>query len=146
MDPAQPTARQRELATRGEVITKCRLCGQGIAIPRWDAWNGFILQCPHCHGLHGKRWTSKSIVLASLFFNALSFFFTMRPRTAIPTLCAAALFTIGCNYVSDHFDLPLALDLVWSSIVILGPMIINAVVLVKHNSLLGESAHKRPSF
>jgi len=145
MNLIQPTASVPESLRSGEVIVPCRLCAKTIGVPRWDAWNGFILQCPHCRGLHGKPWRVKSTLLAGLLFNALSFFFTMRPRTAAPLLCITALFAIGCNYASDHVALPLALDIVWSSIVGLGPMIINGVILLKHNSLLDKSASQLTS-
>src|SRR5262245_59458633 len=109
MNLEYPTASLPDSMRAGEVIAQCRLCSKIIGVPRWDAWNGFILQCPHCYGPHARRWTIKPILFASLLFNALSFFFTMRPRTAAPFLCAAAVFAIGCNYLSDHLELPIAL-------------------------------------
>lgn len=96
----------------------------------WDRLNGFLVECPHCHGFHGRPWNIRGLALVSFLINALSFFFTARPAKALPLIVAwAAIFgwvlprSMGWG---DSAEIA-----VWS-VFMLGPMVINAVLLVRH--------------
>jgi hypothetical protein len=70
---------------------RCAHCGNAIAVSRWDRLNGFLVECPECHGFYGRRWNIRGLALASFLLNALSFFFTMRPGKAIAAIAAWVL-------------------------------------------------------
>src|SRR5258705_11899087 len=57
---------------------ECVHCHRPLGISSWDYWNGFLVVCPHCAGFHGKRWGFERTLLAGLFLNVFSFFFTLR--------------------------------------------------------------------
>ena len=117
---------------RGEVIKPCLHCGNKFGLKRWDSWNGFLVECPYCHGLHGKRWSIKNILWASFFFNAVSFLFTMRLRNGILLLLAFVGMAVGGNYLLDHYQISDMTAVAGASLFILAPMIINAFVLIRH--------------
>ena len=109
----------------------CVHCGTPIAFRRWDRLNGFLVECPNCHGYNGKRWNPRTVAIASLFFNALSFFFTMRPaRAAMATVvwvAAMALLLPRVEYAPDWLQAS-AFGLLF-----LGPVLINMALLVRHH-------------
>lgn len=119
-------------ARTGEIIHPCFHCGQQIALRRWDSWNGFLVECPHCHALHGKRWNIKVVLMAGFMFHALSFFFTMRPRQAFLSIAGFGLFAFTGNYILDHFQIPDIAAVAGAAVFMLGPLLVNAVLLIKH--------------
>lgn len=133
-----PQARLPEEAKPGQTIQPCLHCHQRLALSKWDSWNGFLVQCPNCGGLHGKRWNSRRVLLASFVFNAFSFLFTMRPAKAVIALMAFIVFAVAANFI-DSEKIPDLLEIVGGSIFLLGPMLINAIVLVKHERDLDNS-------
>ena len=130
--------KSEKATTLGNIIKPCLHCGKNLSLDRWDSWNGFLVRCPNCGGLHGKHWRIRNILFASILFNALSFPFTMRPRYAIIAVFSFVIFALVGNFllldrVSD------IVALVGVSIFMLGPTIINAAVLVKHEHDLDQS-------
>lgn len=110
----------------------CVHCNGPLAVGTWDKWNGFLVECPNCHAFHGKRWSVRPIAFASLFLNGLAFFFTMRPLRALAALITWALFIYLTVPRVDR-----AADWIQASLfgfVMLGPLIINMVLLVRHQS------------
>jgi hypothetical protein len=126
---------------RGHVLKRCFHCGKDLGLKKWDNWNGFLVECPHCHGLHGKRWGIRRTVLASFLFNALSFPFLMRPRSAMPMVIAFLGAAILGNLFLDR------LSNLWQvgavAIFMLSPMVLNGFVLVVHERDLDNSAPPR---
>ena len=133
-----PKATSPDQVKQGEIIKRCLHCSMDVSLKKWDSWNGFLVECPHCHGLHGKRWNIKRVLLASFLFNALSFLFTMRPRNAVLSLLGFIVVAVIGNYFLDRFP-----DLFQIALVIVfgfSPMLINAVILIKHERDLDGSA------
>ena len=127
-------------AKEGETIKPCIHCGSELALRKWDSRNGFLVQCPHCGGLHGKRWNIRRVLFASFLFNAFSFLFTMRPRNALLALLGFVVFAVVGDYLLDSDKIPDILEIVGVLVFILGPMLINAIVLIKHEHDLDNSA------
>jgi hypothetical protein len=69
-------------------VVACVHCKAPIAVSRWDRLNGFLVECPFCHGYHGRSWSMRSLGLISFLLNALSFAFTMRPARAAVAVVA----------------------------------------------------------
>ena len=108
----------------------CSHCGSPIAVPTWDRWNGFLLRCPHCRGFHGRAWNIRGLALASFLLNAVSFLFTMRPSKAIPVIILWSvtfwLLLPRSERWPDWEQATLFIAL------FVGPMVINAVLLIRH--------------
>jgi hypothetical protein len=133
-----PKASLPDQVKQGAIIKRCFHCGKDLSLKKWDSWNGFLVECPRCHGLHGKRWNIRRVLLASFLFSAFSFLFTMRPRNAALSLLGFIVAAIFGNFFLDRFP-----DLVQIVIVIVfffSPMLINAVILMKHERDLDDSA------
>src|SRR4051812_1050787 len=79
-ETSYPRAYLPQEAKHGETIKPCLHCGKDLAPKKWDSWNGFLVQCPHCGGLHGKHWNIGRVLFASFLFSALSFFLQYDPR------------------------------------------------------------------
>ena len=129
-------------AKQGTAIKSCLHCGNKLGVKKWDNWNGFLVECPHCHGLHGNRqniWNIRNVLFASFMFNAISFLFTMRLRTAIPLLLGFILVGFGGNYLLDHYEIPGLTAVAGASVFLLAPMVINAIVLIRRDSALDNS-------
>ena len=141
-DSTYPRAHLPQEAKQGETIQPCLHCGKNLALTKWDSWNGFLVQCPHCGGLHGKRWNIRRVLLASFVFNAFSFLFTMRPAKALLALTGFIVFAVVGNFVIDNETIPDLLEIAGAIIFILGPMLINAIVLIKHERDLDNSASR----
>lgn len=123
----------------GEVIKPCLHCGNKLGLKKWDSWNGFLVECPHCQGLHGKHWNIKYILWASLFFNAFSFLFTMRLPKGALLLLGFVLFALGGNYLLDHDQISGLVAVAGAALFIIAPVVINAVALVRHERDLERS-------
>ena len=136
---AYPKAGFSNELRRGEVKKPCCHCGNEIGIKRWYSWTGLLVRCPHCKKLHGEVWGIKSVLLISLLLNACSFFLTMYPKTAIKFFSGFVVLIIGFNNLSN-FELPMLLELGLFSVLIMGPMIINAVMLLRQRHFLSGQA------
>lgn len=119
-------------------VKPCLHCGNELGLKKWDSWNGFLVQCPHCGGLHGKRWNLRRLLLASLLFNAISFLFTMRPKRAAIALSVFVVLILG-SYLLIKDQIPDLVGMGYAILIILGPMILNAIVFIKHERDLAES-------
>ena len=64
----------------------------------------------------------------------------MRPAKAVPAVIAFIVFAIAGNYLIESNKIPDLLEIAGVIIFILGPMLINAVVLIKHERDLDNSA------
>jgi hypothetical protein len=126
-----------------EVIKSCSHCRNDFGLKKWDCWNGFLVVCPHCDGLQGRSWNIKSVLLASFFFHAVSFFFTLRLPKAIFAVLGFILVGFGGNYVLDHYQIPDLLAVIGAALFILAPMLINALILVLHERALDAVANHR---
>ena len=121
---------ERATPVNASLAIECVHCHNAIVVSRWDRMNGFLVECPHCHGYHGRAWNPRVIGFASIFLNALSFFFTMRPGRAFVALIVWA--------VAIYFLLPkteYAPDWIQATafiFVFLAPLIVNMALLVKH--------------
>ena len=138
-DTGYPRAHLPQQAKQGEKIQPCLQCGKQLAVTKWDSWNGFLVQCPHCGGLHGKRWNIRRVLLASFVFNAFSFLFTMRPPKSWIALLGFIVFAIVGNFLLDNETIPDLVEIAGGIIFLLGPMLINAIVLVNHERDLDKS-------
>jgi hypothetical protein len=133
--PSRVTA-QNESSRASSRLVPCVHCGKPIVIARWDRWNGFLVRCPSCNALHGKRWSIKAIALASVFLNVASFFFTMKPLRAITVIvvwCVAAFLI-----VPRVESAPDAVQATVIGLLILGPVLVNMVLLVRHRIRLDQ--------
>jgi hypothetical protein len=126
-------------AQQGAVIKPCFHCGNKLGLKRWDNWNGFLVECPNCLGLHGKRWNIKYVLMAGFMFNAISFLFTMRLRIAIPLLLGFIIVGFGGNYLLDHYEIPGLTAVAGASVFVLAPLVINALILIRHERDLDNS-------
>ena len=105
---------------------------------RWDDWNGFLVECPHCGGMHGKHWHIKRVMMASFVFNAVSFLFTMRPLYGVTWLAAFAAASVAGNFFLEA--LPDVVQIALAGAFLLGPMVVNGVVLVVHERGIDNSS------
>jgi hypothetical protein len=135
-----PTAMRGDSPNQQGVLRPCCRCGKFLKISRWDDWNGFLLRCPYCGGIHGKPWSAYWLLLASVLLNAFSLFFIMRWRRALPLFLGFALFDIVAGVALDHVELSETLKLVLLATSFLLPSIVNSILLLKH-----EMALKTPS-
>lgn len=125
-------------AKPGDLVKPCLHCGDKLGLKKWDSWNGFLVQCPHCGGLHGKRWKLGRIVLASFLFSGISFLFTMRPKRAAIALSVFVVLIL-VNYLLINDEIPDLVELGVGILIILGPLLINAIAFIKHERDLAES-------
>lgn len=135
----RPTAPARRVAAEsGGHARPCQYCRRSVTLSKWDDWNGFLVECPHCGKMLGKFWNIRRVLMASFVFNAFSFLFTMRPAYALPCLAGFAAAAVAGNFYLE--SLPDTLQIVLAVAFILGPMLVNAVVLVNHERGLADSA------
>lgn len=118
---------------------QCVHCEKPLGISSWDYIHGFLVLCPHCSGFHGKPWGLERPLLAGLFLNALSFFFLMRPRRALAALALFVAIGGALVYVAGQNEQNDALMIGSVSFVLLGPVLVNAVLLVRHQMRLDKS-------
>jgi hypothetical protein len=121
------------------VLRPCYQCGLPLRIGRWEDWNGFLFQCPHCERTHGKHWNAFAIMLASILLNALSFLFTMRWKLALPFLLGFVLLHVGLGIALNRNQLSGTLELLLMGTALLAPLAINAVLLLRHELTLGSA-------
>jgi hypothetical protein len=117
--------------TNGKTVKPCLHCGRNLTLSRWDSWNGFLVRCPSCGGMHGKRWNIRRVLFASVFFSAASFIFTMKPRIAVIAISVFLVCLLVGNYVLLD-RLSDIVQLVVVSIFLFAPAVINAAILAKH--------------
>ena len=121
---------ERVTPTNARAAVECVHCKAPIAVSTWDKFNGFLVECPSCHGFHGRRWNIRGLALASFLLNALSFLFTMRPGKA---LAAIAVWVLAFWLLLPRTETwPDWAQAVAFGTLMIGPMIINAVLLVRH--------------
>ena len=118
---------------------ECFHCRKTLGVSTWDYLNGFLVGCPHCGGLHGKPWSIPRNLGAGLIFNALGFFFTLRPRWAVAAILIFvsvgwALTSLAGQY--EHID---AFMIAAVGTIVFGPMLANAVLLVRHQMHLDKA-------
>lgn len=77
-------------------------------------------------------------MLASFLFSAFSFLFTMRPRNAVLSILGFIVAAFIGNYILD--TLPDLLQIVIVIVFIFSPMLVNAIILMKHERDLDNSA------
>ena len=121
---------ERTTPVNAQAAVECVHCHNPIVLGRWEKMNGFLVECPYCHGYHGRRWKARIIGFASVFLNALSFFFTMRPGgafAAIVVWTAAVYFLLPkTEYAADWIQATAFI------VVFLAPLVINMALLVRH--------------
>jgi hypothetical protein len=121
------------------VIRACRVCSEPIKVSRWDDLNGFLIRCPHCSGVHGRSWRVYYYALASLLLNALSFFVTMRWKRALPLALAFGLGFLVADQIEKHLAVSQGVLLIVYGLLLLGPLIVNTVLILRHEMALGAS-------
>ena len=129
--PGAPATRARpaHAPQQGQTVKPCLHCGSEVALSRWDNWNGFLVECPHCGGLHGKHWNIRRVL------------FAMRPAKALPLLAAfVALGAAGNFFLLDNESVPDSLEMAGAIIFVFAPMLVNAAVLVTHERGIDNSA------
>ena len=117
----------------------CIHCRKNIKVKRWDAWNGFLVKCPHCKKLHGDNWNVKAILWGSFFLHAFSFFFTMRPQKALLLIAVFILIALLGNYTLEREILPQIFETALVILFIFAPIILNGVLIIFHESRLNYS-------
>ena len=127
--PKYPPA-ERMTPVNASAAIECIHCKSPIVVSKWDKMNGFLVECPSCHGYHGRRWSARTVGFASVFLNGFSLFFTMRPSRAIVALIiwAALIYFLlpKTEYAPDWIQATAFI------IVFLAPLIINMALLVRH--------------
>src|SRR5215218_346128 len=131
-DTGYPKGSLPKATKHGDTVAPCLQCGKQLGLKKWDSWNGFLVQCPNCGGLHGKRWNIRRVLLASFVFSAISFFFTMRPAKAALVFAGFVVLAIAGSFLFENEQIPDIVEIILASILMLGPMLINAIVLIKH--------------
>lgn len=129
MSSRYPVAERPSPLNAASAVT-CIHCGKPLVVSRWDRINGFLVLCPHCRGFHGRRWNVRALAFASLMLNALSFFFTMRPWRAVLMLVGWIAFFGLVLPAAERW--PDAVQVLAFGIAMLGPMVINALLLIRH--------------
>ncbi len=121
---------ERTTPVNASSAVECIHCRNPIVVSRWDKLNGFLVECPACHGDHGKRWSARTVGAVSLILNAISFFFTMRPSRAFVAMIlwagAIVLILPRTEYAPDWIQASAFI------VFFLGPVIINMALLVRH--------------
>lgn len=120
-------------------IADCKFCSAQVSMTTWEKWNGFLVACKNCGRWTGEYWYTRSIMSISLVLNVLSFFFLLPPKKAL-LVATPFLALIGAAFVWDPTRYPTALEVAWFSVVLFGPGVINAVLLIKHRINLGQAA------
>ncbi len=118
---------------------ECVHCHGQLGISKWDYWNGFLVKCPHCSGFHGKPWGIERTVVAGLILNVLSFPFVFRPRMAFAAIFFFVLTGWLLGILVAQNDTNTALMIAFIGIIGLGPVVINAIALVRHQVQLDRS-------
>ena len=118
---------------------ECIHCRRPMGITKWEYWNGFLVVCPHCGGNHGKRWALRPTILAGFFFNVVSFLFVFRPRQAVSAILAFALVDLVLLSLSARNDTNTGLMFTSVFVLLFGPVVVNAIALVRHQSLLDKA-------
>lgn len=119
------------------MLTPCSACGARIEVSRWAHWNGLLIRCPECNHWHGKHWSARGLLFASVPLNGLSFFFTLEPsRAALATLPFFGMLGLVVSGVVDTWPDWAMLTLVLAFM--LGPLLINAILLVRHQMRLNK--------
>jgi len=126
-------------------IEPCITCGKQISLTKWDRWNRFLVICPHCRRVHGREWNRKAILWASLFVNAFSFFFTMRPKKALVFFLSAIAINILAYFAISYEWVAFPLDVLLAIFLIFAPVMINGVLIVAHKTFMLESRASRRS-
>ncbi|HET7436034.1 MAG TPA: hypothetical protein VFN10_15095 [Thermoanaerobaculia bacterium] len=124
-----PLAERASVANAASAVS-CVHCHKAITVSTWDRFNGFLVECPHCHGFHGRRWQIRAVAFASFLLNAASFLFTMRPGKALLAMAAWVGFFWFALPRSDGW--PEAVRVMIYGALMIGPMLINAILLVRH--------------
>lgn len=115
-------------------LTSCDFCKKDIGLTRWESWNGFLVRCPYCSCVNGMPWKTKTVVLASFLFQPFSFFVTMRFRRAMIAFTIYLVVSIAGAYLMQREILPQIMEVFGVVLFLFVPILINAVVLLKHNS------------
>ncbi len=117
----------------------CRHCGLELGVGRWNDLNGFLVRCPHCGGLHGKKWNARRTVVAGLLFNALSYPFVMRFRPALVVIGVTVASVLSFGMLVDLRTTPDWLAATAFGTFFLAPCVVNGVLLLRHQTLLEQS-------
>jgi hypothetical protein len=115
-----------------------------LGITNWDYWNGFLVACPHCGGCHGKPWGFERTLLAGFLLNVFSFVFVFRPRHAFSAMVGLAVVDWFLLSLSARNDMNTALMFTAVSVLSLTPVLVNAIVLVRHQTLLDKAPPNDP--
>ena len=125
---------------RGSNIRNCYHCGRPLLISKWDDWNGFLFTCPHCGNIHGKSWNPFAVVFSSIFLNAFTFFATLRWRKALPLFIVFAAYGAAASWALDEGRMSQSVELLVMSGFFVGPAVINAYLLLRHQFDLSRVA------
>jgi hypothetical protein len=124
-----PIAEIPEPKKRSRVIESCRCCGDKISVGTWDSMVGFLVECPHCHGLHGEVWKARRLRL-SIFLNLLSFLFFWRPvKALVLMLVLGSIYAVMGQFIANTGDTGVV---ILGLIIFAGPCCINGYSLLKH--------------
>ncbi len=124
----------------GLLARHCVHCHGTVGIGRWDDLNGFLVRCPHCALVTGKSWSLNRPLVAGFLFNAISFFFVFRPAKALALFGLFAAWTVGVGSTAFGRSGPEWLQIAWGVVFFLGPVIVNAIELVRHESHLSRAS------
>ncbi|MDA8020760.1 MAG: hypothetical protein MPN21_25255 [Thermoanaerobaculia bacterium] len=124
--------------TKGTVA--CGSCAIPLQLGRWERWNGFLVECPSCGCLHGKSRALRNVAMAGLLFNVLSFWFLMRPKSALLWTLVFGSWVLGGVLLLPKRPSD-ATMLLFVGFLLLGPVVVSVVSAARHESLLFKPAH-----
>jgi len=124
----------------GKVIRNCYHCSRPLLLGRWDDLNGFLVTCPHCGNPHGKSWNVPLRLFGSIFLNALGFFFTLRWKQALPLFIVFAAYAAFATRALDDGRWSQTSELIGMSIYFMGPVVVTAFLVLRHQSDLKRVA------
>ena len=120
------------------LLPPCISCGEPVPTLGWEADRGFLVPCPSCVHWHGRHWHPRLVLFGSFFLNALSYFLTLRPERALAALSSTFVILWLPAIAFPATEIPDWLGLSWIVCMLFGPLAVNAVLLIRHESLLGK--------
>jgi hypothetical protein len=115
---------------------ECSGCGQAFGVSNWDRLFKFSYACPNCDVINGTYKEPAAYVFAAFILNCLGLFMTLRPIQAIKAT-VPWLIVLGVMIKIDTVSSPDWVAAFWFGVMCGYPILVNLVVISKHNGRLG---------